>query len=767
MPRFDEIHHGRVPTHLTDLLERASALAGQKDLKRIAETFNGDPVYRAVRAGEWLPPVRDGRQMSRLREAVARFRRALGPDGSALEGFADTLEKLAGSFREDWLPTSFFTVPVIDESGAPGMVYLTARPIDDHVRVAPRRVAVEDLTRDSRLIDYFDSLAVVLMKRFFFVRNYPLDPFAHLSGSAYRLLFGCQITEGRSIGAAALALFCVTYLKSKLGAAFANAAAPQPGTLITGEIDLDGRVLPVDHAEEKVRCALEEYGSGLRIILPAGNPLGQLEEWIDKGNLYYVSTVDELLSAALDSTKDGRGLDNSRKAVFQTLPPDLKSELNQHLSPEVPGDIFEPRRLWAEPVAHAGGLFSACQVWNDRLDLSVAPDRLSLARRTPFPATRSQMQVILDGSATMDPHWVKDPRLGSSRVAAAVFQIASRIDPARENLVVGFLGCGDFEEVGHGSEALQIESLLNRVRKEKKLRARGPFVRPLREASLEHYAGWRKRIFLLSDNDVPDWLDVEDGQVESCERFRLAAASEDREEPALFAADGTLNVELLDHRFRRLAVTIPSLCMSVGPELPLELEPEGDLSRCDDSYVLRWSDPQALNWHIRLRLGGAAPHQVKVSGIIVRGGREHEFTFPALATRRSLDPIDQVTQGVLRDDESALWRAICDPETACPECGRPNVHLHHEQAIRLSRRPVFQLPEDKGRWLLLGSGRPEWTIFKTGCRFDGISIAVVNGSLCWSEARLPLQPVPPDRQENNLYRLEPQHGDTTLYIAAL
>jgi hypothetical protein len=764
MPSIDEIHHGRVLTHLTDLLNR---LTGQKDLKRIAEAFNNDPVYRVTCAGDWLPPVRECRQMTRLREAVERFRGALGPAGSALSVFADTVERLTGSFRDQWLPTSYFIVPVIAESGVPGLVYLMARPIDDHVRVAPRRVSVEDLTRDSRLIDYFDSLAVVLMKRFFFVRNYPFDPFVHLSGSAYRLQFGCQITEGKSIGAAALAMFCVTYLKSKIGAAFPNAAAPQPGSFITGEIDLDGRVLPVDHVEEKIRCALEEYGSGLRVILPAGNPLGQLEDWIDKGNLYYVSTVDELLAAALDSTQDSRGLDSSREAVFKTLPPDIKSELNQHLSIEVPGNIFDTSHLWTEPVAHSGGVFSTCQVWNDRLDLSVAPDRLSLARRTPLPSTRTQVQVILDGSAAMDPHWVKDPSLGTSRAAAAVFQIASRIDPAYENLVVGFLGCGYFEEVCHGSEAVQIESLLNHVRQEQKLRRRGPFVRPLREASLEQYAGWRKRIFLLSDNDVPDWSDVEDCQVESSERFRLAAASEDCEDLALFATDGTLNVRLLDHRFRRLAVTIPRLCVSVGPELPLEVEPAGALFRCDDSYVLQWTGPEALNWHIRLRLSGAAPHQVKVSGTIVRLGRAHEFTFPTLATRRSLGSINQVTQGVLGDADSALWRTICDPETACPECGRPNVHLHHEHPIRLSRRLVFQLPQSTGKWLLLSSGGPEWMIFKTGCRFDGISIAVVDGSLCWSDARLHLQPILADGQEDDLYRLEPRHGGRALYIAAL
>src|ERR1700730_4573574 len=79
-------------------------------------------------------------------------------------------------------------------------------------------------------------------------------------------------------------------------------------------------------------------------------------------------------------------------------------------------------------MSHVNGLFSACQIWNDRLDLAVAPDSQSLARRAGSPAVRSLVQVIVDGSAAMDPHWVKDPDLKASRVAAAVYQIASHLD---------------------------------------------------------------------------------------------------------------------------------------------------------------------------------------------------------------------------------------------------------------------------------------------------------------------------------------------------
>jgi hypothetical protein len=416
-------------------------------------------------------------------------------------------------------------------------------------------------------------------------------------------------------------------------------------------------------------------------------------------------------------------------------------------------------------MSHANGLFSTCQIWNDRLDLAVAPDALSLTRRPGSPAVRSLVQVIVDGSAAMDPHWARDPGLNSSRVAAAVFQIASRLNPEREDLIVGFLSCGHFEAVNSYDKTPAIEATLNRVRERERLRQRGSFVRPMREASRQTYAAQPKRIVLLSESDVPDWEDVEDFQVESCERFRLKAAGL-AEEPAVFTADGRSNKDLLD-RFRHPVVTIPELRVSVGPELPLEIEPsDGAVSRCDDGYCIQWpNDPTALHWQIRLRLSGPAPHQVRVSCALKQDGEKRALSFPTLATSMRLEPIGQVTHGVLGKTEAACWQILCDPGTACSECGKRNVHFFHDDYRRLLKpQPVFPLPVHEGGWLLLRSSDPEWTAFQTGCRFDGLSIAVVNGSLQWSAGGLHLEPVLRGC-EDRLYRLE--HGDQTLYIIDL
>lgn len=509
------------------------------------------------------------------------------------------------------------------------------------------------------------------------------------------------------------------------------------------------------------------HGSGLKVIVPAGNPLRHLEKRIGEGNLFYVSTVDELLAATLDSQVDSRGLVASREAVFRTLSPDIKVDLTPHLAPGVPADIYERPRLWTEPVTHPDQIYSTCSAWNDRLDLSVAPDPVSLQRPDARCAARTLVQVIVDGSAAMDAHWGRDSSLGTSRMAAAVFQMASRIDPAREDLVVGFLSCESFEPVRPGSAAPHIEALLERVRQKRSLRHRGAFVRPLREASLATYGARRKRIYLLTESDVPDWDDVEDCLVESSERLRLLAGHDTGAANALFAADGTLNAEALDLRFHRLATAIPEICVSVGPELPVEIDPpEGAVMRCDGGYAISWSDPAALNWRIRLRLSGMAPHQVKVSGSLLRRGERHEFSFPALATRTCLEPIGQVVEGVLQKGESDLWRTICTPQQACPQCGRKDVHLLHEDPLRLLRQPLFTLPASTSRWLLMRANDSGWTLFKTGCRMNGLSIAFVDGCLHYSEARQHLMPMPTDAGENGLYRLE-RNGDNAIYITGV
>src|SRR5262249_45768588 len=158
-----------------------------------------------------------------------------------------------------------------------------------------------------------------------------------------------------------------------------------------------GRVRPVDHINEKIGCALLEYGPGLKVIVPAENPLGPLERQIDARNLFYVSTIDELLVVLLESPVDNRGLESSREAVFLSLLPESRRELGQHLAAGVPANIYESPGSWSEPVPHMEEIFSVCEAWEARLDLHVAPTALALKTRETVQGGRTLVEVLLDG----------------------------------------------------------------------------------------------------------------------------------------------------------------------------------------------------------------------------------------------------------------------------------------------------------------------------------------------------------------------------------
>lgn len=769
MAQIDQVSYGKVFSHIASLFSKAT---GELRLgtapNTVAQMFREDAVFPAVSSGAWRPPAPHGRQMPIVRRAVEDFERALSAHTRGLEVYSQTAIKALDGFSEHWDATSYFIVPVIEGRDQPGLVYLQARPVEHAFREVRRRLSIEDLTQDATLLDYFDSLPIALMKRFFFVNNYPFDPYRPMSHFAYRLMFGCQITEGKSVGAATVAMLCVAYLKLKLRVGFDQAVAPRHGTLLTGEIDPEGLVHQVDNINEKISCALQEYGSGLKVIVPAENRLGDLERQIDRGNLFYVSTVDELLAAVLDSPVDRRGLESARDVVFRELEPDDKRELIQHLFNGVPANIYDAPRNWSQPVPHAEGVYSIVEAWESRVDVHVAPHSLILKQGNSSHDGRTLIEVFIDGSAAMDPHWAIDGELGTSRLAAAIFQISSRLDHRLEELVVAFLACDRQEAVRDGTSAKDIHAMLLRVRNQEQLRERGAVLRPAWDKSLDLHGARRKRAYLVSDSVVPDWIDVKDPLAESAERLVVFSdGTRSSDVSTLFTPDGHLNHAVLDGRFNRAMVAMPELCVTIGAQVPVEVEPPGDLSVTDDGVRVRWSEPSALAWHVRLRLAGLAPRNVTVSGTVIRHGETRPFSFAAMATRTPLDPIGQIVEGVLSDAELERWRTICDETKACPDasCGKLHVHLAHEPELRLDRRLIFDVPDFRGQWFLLRAGGAKWMVFRHGCRFDGLTIAVVDRTLHYSESTDQLRPVPSDAWEEGLYRIN--HDSDTLFITAL
>ena len=793
MSTLKDVHYGKVFTHLIELLSQVDAdlRRGNVSLSQITDTLDRDPVYEAIAAETFVSPVRESPQSGRLRDWIESIRQLIADSPkrlAPLEGFLKTIEKFLASGNSNWhRKHGFFIVPVIEKEqrddrvySQEGMVYLYS-PLKQIMRNAARKkIDTEDLTQDDRVVVDFETLLNVMLKRFFYLWYFPLDRYTGASDFSYRLHFGCQITEGKSMHAAVVATYLLNYLQSTLGdEVYTDYVAPQVGTLLTGEIDAQGRVKPVSDLERKVLCGIREYGGELKVIIPEGQVLSEtVRKQISRDNLFTVRSVEELMSQVLATRGDLRGLDKAREGVFGNLAPQEITELSNYLLPDVPREVYTRKRKWREPVPNEHGIHSLASAWNDRLDLAFGTNPFSLITDdASFSADKKLIQVILDGSGAMDGHWVADSRNEVSRIAIALYEIAHRIDPAREDLVFGFLSSRHFESYNHAryTDAKALEPLLQTCRKRLGLKNRGPFMRPIRQQSIQLYAGCQKRIYLLTESDVPDLHDLNEERVESLELFRLtpkkAGAASNRAvlpseglhtaERAIFSEELTANQELLTRYFHKEATMLPTVEIDVGTDLPILWEPpSATVSRQRERYVLRHRDDRAIEWRVRLRLANIYPHRATVSGTLKRDAQFVDYSFTTLPTVTALPPLPPWREGQLAAEEVELWKIISSPVGVCPECNSSRIHLLHESERNIMPKPVFSsLAALTKGWLLLCAAQPRWVFFTTGCQIAGLSIAIVDERPHYSAAQGHLDAVPTAPQGGGLYCLE-RESDT-------
>jgi hypothetical protein len=790
MAVLHDVHHGGVFTHLSELLSQVGLdlQDGQVPLAWITGRLDNDPVYVEIASGAFVSPVRQSPKSEGLLAKIKGVRQLIADSKeklAALEPFLKAIENFVSSGGGEWQRKhGYFIVPVIDSDDKEGLVYLYS-PRKQWLRDAPRKkLDSKDLTQNSEMVSHFGMLANVMLKRFFYVKHYPFDRYTGISDFAYHLHFGCQITDGKSLGAAVLAMYLLNYLQSTLDDEhYTDFVAPQVGTMLTGEIDPQGRVLRVKDWEKKVRCARREYGPELKIIAPYVPESERLPA--DGGNIFYVRSVEELMSKVLSTPGDPRGLDTAREGVFDGLRPGEISELcrNNNLLPNVPGDIHVRKHRWREPVQHELGIYSLTDAWNDRLDVALGPDAFSLTREDAPPRKGKKLiQVVLDGSAAMDGHWAAQGQGGVSRIAIALYEIARRIDPAREDLVFGFLSYPHFEPYDHQryTSAGVLEPLLQDRRKRFGLRDRGAFMRPVRGLSIEMYSDRQKRIYVLSESNIPDLQDVGDRLLESFELLRLIqenggggardSASGRQGGPSarplsVFSAELTTNQDLLSRHFHKQAATLPEVEVDVGTDLPVAWEPaEATVSRRGTRYVIKCRDAEAIRWALRVRLANQFPDAVAVSGAIKLDKQSVNYSFTDSPNVTSLPQLESWREGELTAAEFELWRIIAAPEGVCPECRGRGVHLFHDSGHNIIPQLIFPSFAGSERgWLLLYAVQPWWLFFKTGCKVAGLSIALVDGEPHYSAAQGHLERVPDAPEGGGLYRLQQECDTFYLY----
>ncbi|MEW6209237.1 MAG: hypothetical protein AB1631_12775 [Acidobacteriota bacterium] len=765
---LDAISFGKINSHLDRLFAGLESVlaASERELAQSLDTIHEDPVYRSI-AGGFPMPVASSPSSERLRQRISSISEKAGARRSILKAFLDAVERFLESHPSRWPDQGYFIVPVMAESGQSrdaGMVYLQAVPR----LLVTEKLHIEDLTRDRNLLtatkDYFGKIASALMKTVYYVQIPPFELYDTLTHYTYRLQFGCQITEGKSIGAAALATFALVHFQTMLGEQFHNVVAPRCGTFLTGEVDVDGRVHQVEDAAEKVACALEEFGPDLRFILPNENRLPlYLEQRIAPGNLHYVNTAEELLAAVFSSADDFRGLDQARAALFRLLSPVQRSTLRKLIIPGIASDVYEKmaekRGAWTTPRRQEGGVYALSTAWRDRLDIRLSLELSGLQEANESNGGREMVEIILDGSEQMSEHWITDQTTGVCRMTTALFEIDRRINPDAQDLVCGFLSHQEFYTVRHGMLASEIEALIQKIRREHRLEHRGPFFRPVYESSLRKYHDRLKRVYILSDHRAPDLDDLKEPNLSSLKHLRLLTEGEE-EAVALFEEGGKLSPSTLDRYFQRERGTISEIQIDLGDELPVEWEPaEGTLDMEEESFIFRFKVDD-LRSEVRIRLANQHPHSFKISGRILRDDGPASFSFVEHPTLSALAPLHSPDVIRLTDEEFEAWLRFETPGWRCPSCGSSESHLLDAPEGRFRERIVFEsLRHLSDGYVLMRKGAAESIFFRTGCQVSGLSFVVISGSLYWSQTRGRVAEVP---YENGFYCL--RTGSDVFYL---
>lgn len=769
-----QIHHGRILTHLNALL--CDIEYGVNDSGRWAtaiRTLHDDPVYRQITNRRFSLPFTDSIIATELRKRIGRLRTISGELGNALMIYLDNIERSA-SPRDAWGETGYFIVPVIDLTSPakynPALFYLQARSLQqpDH------HLHIDGLTEDQELLstttDYFAQIAMVLMKTLFLVNDYPFDELEGLTAHAYRLYFGCRITEGKSMGAAMLATFAIAYLHNRLGANYLRTIAPQRGTLLTGEIGQNGQVQSVGYLREKVTFALEEYGSSLKVILPAGEQLpAEIERRIGHQNLFYVKDAEELLVRVLSSPDDPRGLNEARKELFRRIRREDRERLRGYLISGVKGDVYETiangLQGWRVPQGREG-VYVIGLTWSDQIDVKLATN--PAAWMNPMDGQRSSKELIefiLDGSAEMEAHW----RLGIGDicdVTAALFEVAACFDDQKQDLVVFFLSDNTFIPIRRGTTGPDLQRLLQYHRDRRNLARKGAFLMPVFEASFRHFLHRQKRIYVLSNSWLPDAMDLDDTQVSEFTQFRFTPDKPrkgyNRPPTVCLGSESALYSAELRRRFCTAHDALKAVEIDFGEDLPMEWQPiNGTLALRDSHFVLHWSVDGPTSVALQVKLALSHCRAIQISGAVADDNNIRPFSFPYVLMSDTVVPFSSVTIGTLSESDARLWSDICSADSNCPECGRYEVHLIHSIEGHFLPKPVLSdLHHLHGGYLLLQADSCEWRFFINGCRINGIAIVKVNERLHFSEARGYLHEL--ELEADGTYIL--QSGSETYYI---
>lgn len=748
MSALDRPYLGQVYQHLeamlSELLVRLERAPGR--VPECLEGIDRDPYYAELAAEVFHAPGlkcdRAAAATQRLQQVCQRVAALPEQEQLSVAPFIKNFERFLSDPGDQWRDTDYLIIPGVDQNHPDqraSLLYLYAKQLECAAEV-DGSIRTSGLTADralrSGLNNYFQLICQVMLCTFFQVKPLRFYTKWGVDAYAYNLMCGAQIHRGKSVGAAALAIFCISFLRERLGSGLCRVVDPRRGTVLTGEVTEDGRITRVDHAERKVAAVVDEFGSQLKVILPAENRLSsELEQRLGPHGVRYVSTAEELLAAVLGGGDDHRGLLEARRVVVGGLSAGYKQTLRQHLASGVEADLYnQPGGGLASlyPLrSRDAGVFLESQTCDNQLKIDLgldapAPDPVG------GPVPHEIALVVVDGSDAMDAHW--DPAAADQvcAVAQLLEEIAQRVDPRRQRLAIGLLSCDEILIVDEEETAAGRQQRLQALRDRLGLRHRGPFFRPALEGALALFEGRRLKILLVTDSRVPDWQDRTADNIASCASLRLSPGQDgdqDQAETSLFDRSYQLNTSLLRRHFSRDRGAIQQVRIHLGQAVPVEWSPPaGELRQDRGGFELSWSALDHRQLALEITMAHRSPRALRCRGTLRREAEEVPFEINQHPLWTDQLELSRPHQGKLTEQELETWRRLCDPDQACAVCGATQPHLFHDAGQGAAPVAVFSwLTRWSEGWLLLRAGCREWLHFQHGCQVNGVGIVALDG----------------------------------------
>ena len=609
---------------------------------------------------------------------------------------------------------------------------------------------------------FFIEMASLFVRSVFSVNFYPFDFRQTLNEYGITIQNATAIREEKTMGAAIFALFCKIYLKDRLGTDKFPGLSPQEAILTLGEITAQGIILRSDNLAPKLESIINHYPNcnHIKAILPQGEVVPR-DIATKFGNIFYVRTVEELLSAVCSPLKeDFQSLSSIKNALFGQLSRWEKNVLKSYLKPGIPSQIFDlpttPKPVLMTNMQKTGSVYTSSKIWKNKMIINLSTKKRIVQQDHPNAETEEEaVFLVLDGSQQMNHYWTPKTEGGICRFSELLAKVLKILDPKNNKVYIGFLSDTEFIPISTSS-APKIDGEIRKHRNNKKLAHRGAYLRPVFEKLTSRFANQKKQVYLISDGFLPDAGDFENFHYFNYYWLQFSSVPKEGVEPYL--SSRKLSFPEFKDLYNTNEGNFFSIQLEIPKGIPIFWSPnDGDLIQENESLYLKWDDLQTNHLEACIRFGHESPDYVEISGSINREVGTEPFSFTNYPVSEELidnedDKLALGLNGHLTAEEFQQWKTLTN------EGG--DIHLLKDDPYVIrSYKPIFEsVPELSSGYFLLKKDDQEWHFFHSGYQIDGISFVELNGTLHWAYSGAFLKEVDYYKGLDNVYYANTNNG---------